>query len=30
VCVIGGGGGYYRRGLVVEVGCDWVLGGGWG
>ena len=30
VCVVGVGGGYYRRGLVVEVGCDLVLGGGWG
>ena len=28
VCVVGVGGGYYRRGMVVKVGCGLVLGGG--
>ena len=30
MCVVGGGGGHYGRGLVAEDGCELVLGGGWG
>ncbi len=28
VCVVGVGGGYYMRGMVVGVGCGLVLGDG--